>query len=302
MALSLSISCNPLLNRVAEPRELVEICANQIGIRNIQLTNEIINPCWPAKTVKRLVDQFNKAAIANDLRASSMMTGTYGRINNMGHPDPEVRRWSFDWMAQLSQIAGDIGATSMGSQFAILTWADYDDHERRDAIINDALDGWEQVWNVAQKAGLEYIFWEPMSVGRELGHTIASAAALNEKIKARGFPLKLLLDVDHGDLQSGNPDDTNAYKWIEALAVDSPIIHVKQSHAVTKSGHNPFIEPHNSQGCIHAPELVPALEKYGPENMEICLELSFREREPSDRNVIDHIRASVDYWRPYVQI
>lgn len=302
MPLSLSISCNPLLNRVAEPADLVEICANQIGIRRIQLTNEIINPCWPAKTVKRLVDQFSKSAAANDLQATSLMTGTYARINNMGHPDAEVRQWSFDWMSIFAEIAGDVGASSMGSQFAIMTWRDYDDPTRRDMLINEALNGWEQVWKAAEKAGLEYIFWEPMSVGREFGHTIEATAALNDKIKARGLPLKLLLDVDHGDLQSGNPDDIDPYKWIAALARDSPIIHIKQSHAINKSGHNPFIEPFNSEGRIHADELVPALEQYGPEDMEVCLELSFREREPVDRNVVAQMRQSVEYWRPHIAV
>lgn len=302
MAIYLSMSNNPLLNRVAEPEDLVNICATQIGIHRIQLTNEIINPCWPARTVKRLVDQFSKAAATNNLRATSLMTGPYARINNMGHPDAEVRQWNFDWMAQFAEIAGDVGADSVGSQFAILTWRDFDDPTRRAARIADAMNGWEQVWATAEKAGLKYIFWEPMSVGRELGHTIEATAELNEMAKARGLPLKLLLDVDHGDLQSGNPDDTDPYKWIEALAKDSPIIHVKQSHAINKGGHNPFVEPFNSEGRIHAQELVAALSKFGPEDMEICLELSFREREPADRNVIDCIRRSVDYWRPHVNL
>jgi sugar phosphate isomerase/epimerase len=302
MPLTLSLSINPLLNRVAEPDDLVNICANEIGIRRIQMTNEIINPSWPAHTVKRLVDQFNKSAAANNLRATSLMTSGYTRINNMGHPDPEVRQWSFDWMARFGEIAADVGADSVGSQFAIMTWRDYDDPKRREELIEDALNGWEQVWEAGEKAGLKFIYWETMSIGREFGHTIADTIELNERIKARGMPFKLLLDVDHGDLQSPNPDDTDPYKWIEALAADCPIIHVKQSHAVNKSGHNPFIEPFNSEGCIHVEELVPALDKHGPEDMEICMEFSFREREPADRNVIDHIRQSVDYWRPHVSL
>ncbi|WP_136443747.1 sugar phosphate isomerase/epimerase family protein [Pacificoceanicola onchidii] len=304
MTLFLSLSCNPLLNRIANPADLVETCARDIGIKRIQMTNEVINPSWPANTIKRLTDEFTKSAAANDLRATSVMTSGYTRINNMGHPDPDVRQWTFDWMARLGEIAADVGADSVGSQFAILTWQDYDDPARREVLIEAALDGWEQVWERCDRAGLKYIYWETMSVGREFGHTIASAHELNQKIKARGLPFKLLLDVDHGDLQSENPDDTDPYKWIEALAVDSPIIHIKQSHAVNKSGHNPFIEPFNSEGRIHAAELVPALEAHGPCDMEVCLELSFREREPTDSraHVVDALRRSVDYWRPHIQI
>lgn len=33
---------------------------------------------------------------------------------------------------------------------------------------------------------------------------------------------------------------------------------------------------------------------------EICLELSFREREPQDSQVVAMIRDSVDYWESHV--
>jgi len=299
MTLSLSVSTNPLINRVADLEELARICAEDIGTRRIQLTHEFINPAWGGVITARLTDRFARAADRHALRASSVMTGAQGRLNNMGHPEAEVRDWTVTWMGGLARIAADLGAWGAGSQFAILTWADWDDPERRASLLSAALDGWSRVWDMAEPLGLRCLFWEPMSVGRELGHTIAETVALNDRIKARGLPLRLCLDVDHGDVSSPDPADTDPYAWITALAADAPIIHVKQSGA-NKGGHWPFIEPYNSQGRIRAEPLATALRAHGPDKMELCLELSFREREPSDRQVIAGLAASVDWWRPWV--
>ena len=46
--------------------------------------------------------------------------------------------------------------------------------------MDAALDCWRRLADHAALRGLDYLFWEPMSVGRELGHTIADAAALQD--------------------------------------------------------------------------------------------------------------------------
>ncbi len=38
----------------------------------------------------------------------------------------------------------------------------------------------------------------------------------------------------------------------------------------------------------------------GGHDNELCLELAFREREPSDRAVVAEMRESVAFWTPYV--
>ncbi|MNL88135.1 hypothetical protein D3C87_2176700 [compost metagenome] len=38
----------------------------------------------------------------------------------------------------------------------------------------------------------------------------------------------------------------------------------------------------------------------GADDNEICLELSFKEREPNDREVIAQIAESVAFWAPHI--
>ncbi len=301
MAFTLSLNTNPLVNRIADVAELVEVTARDLRIRDLQLTHEFINPHWPAATQHRLIRQMNAALARTGVRVTSGMTGPYGRLNHFGHPDAEVRQHYLDWFKTFVDITADLGGTSVGTQFAIFTYTDFDDPARREALIDVALDHWAALAEHAHTAGLNFLFWEPMSVGREFGDTIASAVALQDRITARkmAVPMWMMADIDHGDVTSPNPDDYNPYAWARAVPRLSPIIHIKQS-LLDKSGHRPFTADFNAKGQITPDRLLAAFRDGGGVDNEICLELSFKEREPNDRQVIAQIAESVAFWAPHI--
>lgn len=301
MALTLSLNTNPLVNRFAEPDDLINAIAGDIRIRDIQLTHEFINPSWPAPVIRQMTRQMGSALRRTGARVTSGMTGPYGRLNHFGHPDKEVRRYYVDWFKSFADIIGDLGGRSIGTQFAIFTYRDFDDPARREALIETAIDCWAEVADHAKSAGLEYVFWEPMSVGREFGETIAQAMALQDRLTAAGMavPMWMMADIDHGDVTSPNPEDTDPYAWARAVPKVSPIIHIKQS-MMDKSGHRPFTQAFNAKGAIQPAPLLAAFKAGGARDNEICLELSFKEREPNDRQVIAQIAESVAFWAPHI--
>nr|WP_240758187.1 TIM barrel protein [Palleronia sediminis] len=301
MALTLSLNTNPLVNRFAEPGDLIDAIARDIRIRDIQLTHEFINPGWPAPVIRRLTRGMGAALHRTGARVTSGMTGPYGRLNHFGHPDRDVRRYYVDWFKTFADIIGDLGGSSVGTQFAILTFRDYDDRARREELVRIAIDCWAEVAEHAKAAGLEYLFWEPMSVGREFGETIAEAMALQDRLSAAdmALPMWMMADIDHGDVTSSDPADTDPYAWARAVPPVSPIIHIKQS-MMDKSGHRPFTAEFNARGAIQPEPLLSALAEGGAVDNEICLELSFKEREPNDRQVIPHIAESVAFWAPHI--
>ncbi len=301
MALTLSLNTNPLVNRFAEPDDLINAIAGDIRIRDIQLTHEFINPSWPAPVIRQMTRQMGSALRRTGARVTSGMTGPYGRLNHFGHPDKEVRRYYVDWFKSFADIIGDLGGCSIGTQFAIFTYRDFDDPARREALIETAIDCWAEVADHAKSAGLEYVFWEPMSVGREFGETIAQAMALQDRLTAAGMavPMWMMADIDHGDVTSPNPEDTDPYAWARAVPKVSPIIHIKQS-MMDKSGHRPFTQAFNAKGAIQPAPLLAAFKAGGARDNEICLELSFKEREPNDRQVIAQIAESVAFWAPHI--
>ncbi len=301
MAFSLSLNTNPLVNRFAEPDDLIWTVARDVRIRDLQLTHEFINPGWPAHVIRRLTRQMRAACEQTGVRVTSGMTGPYGRLNHFGHPDAEVRRYFIDWFKGFAEIIGDLGGVAVGTQFAIFTYRDYDDPVRREELVRIAIDGWAEVAEHAKGAGLRYVFWEPMSIGREFGETIAACLALQERLSAANMaiPMWMMADIDHGDVTSADPDDYDPYAWARAVARFSPIIHVKQS-LMDKGGHYPFTAEFNARGRIQPEPLLAAFGVGGGVDNEICLELSFNEREPHDREVIAKIAESVAFWAPHV--
>ncbi|MEO9336040.1 TIM barrel protein [Mesorhizobium sp. SB112] len=302
MGFTLSLNTNPLVNRFADPDDLIDTIAGRIGIRDIQLTHEFINPGWPAATITKFIRQFDKALARTGVRVTSGMTGPYGRLNHFGHPDRDVRRYYVDWFKTFADISAELGAPGMGTQFAIFTQRDYDDPVRREALLDVALDCWAEVAEHGKAAGLSYLFWEPMSVGREFGHTIEACRVLQARIDRAplDIPLKMMVDIDHGDVTSPDPADIDPYAWAAAFPKQSPIIHIKQS-SMNKGGHWPFTAAYNKDGRITPEKLLDAVKRGGGTDNEICLELSFREREPTDHLVVEMIRESVDYWVPHLE-
>lgn len=301
MQLTLGLNTNPLVNRFAEPADLIDTVAHQIKIRDLQLTHEFINPSWPASVIRRLTRDMSAALQRTGVRVTSGMTGPYGRLNHFGHPDAEVRRYYIDWFKTFADITADLGGKSVGTQFAIMTFKDFDDANRREELIDIAIDCWAEVAEHAKSAGLEYVFWEPMSVGREFGETIDSSIALQKRIMGANLaiPMWMMADIDHGDVSSHNPDDFDPYAWARAVPEYSPIIHIKQS-LMDKGGHRPFTAEYNANGRIQPAPLLECLQAGGATDNEICLELSFKEREPSDRQVVAQIAESVDFWSPHI--
>jgi hypothetical protein len=301
MALTLSLNTNPLVNRFADPDDLIDMVARELKLRDLQLTHEFINPSWQASTIRRLTRQMDKALDRTGVRVTSGMTGPYGRLNHFGHPDADVRRYYVDWFKTFADIIGDLGGASVGTQFAIFTYRDYDDPVRREELIKIAIDCWAEVAEHAKGAGLAYVFWEPMSIGREFGETIAACMALQDRLTAANMaiPMWMMADIDHGDVTSANPGDYEPYAWARAVPKVSPIIHIKQS-LMDKGGHRPFTAEFNAKGRIQPEPLLKAFAEGGAVDNEICLELSFKEREPNDRQVVSQIAESIAFWAPHI--
>jgi D-erythrulose 1-phosphate 3-epimerase len=133
------------------------IAAGRIGIRDLQLTHEYVNPAWPPATVAKTVRRFRAALARTGVRVTSAMTGPYGRLNHFGHPDPEVRRYYVDWFRTFADIAGELGARAIGTQFAILAQSDQDDPVRRAERSHHAFFG--HVLVVLMSAGLVIAIW-----------------------------------------------------------------------------------------------------------------------------------------------
>jgi sugar phosphate isomerase/epimerase len=296
----LGINTGFAVNRYSEPEEWIRIVGEDLDLRVVQLTAELLNVDLPASVVVRHVSQINKICQRYNVEIASTFTGAFTRVNHLAHPDPEVRAHWIAWFKKFVDLSVDVGAKMMGSHFGIFTAKDDNDLVRRAKRRAENIAAWHEVAEYARYRGLEMLTWEPMSISREQGETLNEARLLQADVNIGApLPFGICLDVDHGDVSSLNPLDTDPYAWLSAFATESPQIHLKQSYS-NKGGHWPFTAEHNKNGRIVPQQVVNVLMDKGVKNVDLLFELSFRERQPIDSTVVDVLKESVAYWRNVV--
>lgn len=302
MIIKLGINTGFALNRFTTPQEWIPLVSDRFGLKIVQFTADLLNPSLPGEIIDEQIGYIKDLSSQYGIDIKHTFTSAFTRVNHLAHPDPAIRKYWLNWFCRFVDISSSLGAESMGSHFGILTVKDYKDPELRKNRFTQNIDGWKKIAEYAAKKGLKYLTWEPMSIPREMGETIEEARRIHEEVNRNiEIPMKMCLDVDHGDVSSTDPADTDPYSWIREFASETTIIHIKQT-LLDKGGHWPFTPEKNKEGKISAEKLVSVLEETGIDEITLLLELSFREREPYESSVINDIKESVEYWRPYVTI
>ncbi|MDX9972778.1 MAG: TIM barrel protein [FCB group bacterium] len=299
MEVTLGINTGFAINRFPEPREWTRIVAEELGLDTVQFTADLLNPFLPEPLVRREAERVRDCCERYGIRIQSTFTSAFTRVNHLMHPDAEIQRVWVNWFKRFFEVSRFLGAEGSGSHFGILTVHENSDPAVRERRIDRAVASWRELSHTAAELGFDYMLFEPMSVSRELGETIPETQALLDRCTDFAVPMRLCLDVDHGDLQSPDPRDTDAHEWIRAFGTVSPCIHIKQS-LKDKSGHHPFTAKWNERGAIIPEEILAAMREAGIERCTLLLEISHRERWPSEQSVVADLKASAEYWRPAV--
>ncbi|NJL72996.1 MAG: sugar phosphate isomerase/epimerase [Candidatus Competibacteraceae bacterium] len=297
MRLTLGINTGFAINRYPEADDWIRIVAEELGLDTVQFTADLLNPSLGEDILARETEKIRTLCDRHGVRVTSTFTSQFTRVNHLLHPEPATQRFWLAWFKRFLKLSADLGAEGAGSHFGILSCRDNADPVVREQRIQQGVDAWRELSHTAAGLGLRYVMFEPMSIPRELAETIAATQDLLARCQD-GFavPMLLCLDVDHGDLQSKNPDDTDPHAWLRALAVHSPVIHIKQSLR-DKGGHYPFTAAYNAQGKIIPEAIIATLEQAGVEEATLLLEISHRERWPADYTVVQDLKESVAYWK-----
>ena len=287
------------VNRYSNPEAWIKL-VNRCGIDSVQFTADLLNPSLPPKIIKEQLKIIKNLCKTYNIKVTSTFTGAFTRLNHLAHPDKQTRNYWIEWFKKFAEITIELDSKTMGSHFGILTIEEYFDKKKFTERKKSNIENWHKIAEYAKKIGIETILWEPMSVGREYGETIEKCKELQKEINYKSpLPFKICLDVDHGDVSSSNPDDTNPYKWLETFCTESPVIHLKQSSS-NKSGHWPFTEEFNKNGKIKPAKILEILEAKKIKDVDLILELSFREREPWDSSIESALVQSVNYWKKHL--
>jgi sugar phosphate isomerase/epimerase len=290
------------VNRYPEPEIWTDIVANEFKVDVIQFTVTLLNPFWPRDYVLRKAEEIRKLCDKKDIWIQQTFTDAWTRLNHLTSPDPEERKLWVECFKTMVDMSIIMGAEATGSHFGILSFNDNNDPIRRMAMMQEGFRNWEKIAEYGAEKGLKYVYFEPMSVPREFAGTIEETQyMIDEANENIAIPMKICLDVDHGDLQSNDPRDTDPHAWIRAFAKESPTIHLKQSYKAGM-GHVPFTPEHNEKGRIQANDILNTLKEVGCTDCSLILELGHRERWPNDYRVIEDFTTSINYWKDAISI
>ena len=298
----LGINAGFATNRFPEPEVWLRIVGKDLGLRYAQFVADLLNPFFPEKVIEQEIIKLKENATKYDVKIDTTFTSTFTRVNHLMYPDALQRKVWLDWFKRWFEILAKLGARGSGAHFGSMSVADFNNEKRREFLIEEAISSWRKLAGLGAKLGFKFLIFEPMSIPREMACTIDSTKELLEKLSGDDLPIpiRLCLDVDHGDLASSDPRDTDPYAWLKELAHLSPLIHIKQS-TKNKGAHWPFTEKYNKIGIITPPRVIEAIEASGAEEVVLLLEISHRERFPTEYQVIDDLKESVEYWRKYIK-
>jgi sugar phosphate isomerase/epimerase len=300
MRVTLGINTGFATNRFPEPEDWVSIVADELGLDTVQFTADLLNPFLPEDLVARETVRIRGLCDKKGVRVETTFTSAFTRVNHVLHPNPDIRRAWIEWFKRFFKLSRELGAEAGGGHFGILSVRDNADPQRRAHRIEDGVSAWRELSHFAAGIGMQYLMFEPMSIPREIAETIPATQEILDRC-SEGFaiPMRLCLDVDHGDLHSPDPRDTDPHAWIRAFARVSPCIHIKQS-LHDKGGHYPFTPQYNAEGKIVPEQILRTMRDAGMEKCTLLLEISHRERWPFDDRVVSDLKQSVAYWRPAI--
>ncbi|MBC7234771.1 MAG: sugar phosphate isomerase/epimerase [Chloroflexi bacterium] len=294
----LGINLGFATNRFPEAEVWARIVREELGLASVQLVADLLNPFWPEEVIEAEVTRIERAVNHYGIEIHSLMTSTYTRVNHLMHPHPETRQAWSDWFARFAGLAARLGARAVGSHFGILSVQDLNDPFRYRQRVDEAVCRWQELSYLARDLGLQYLFFETMSIPREMGWTIAQARRLYERVNRNaGVPFVYCLDVGHAP----HPKQRDPYLWLRELGRDARLVHLQQTE-FGHSHHWPFTSEYNRVGIIDPRRVLDTLAAAGAAEIWLGFEISHREKFEIEPRVIPDLVASSAYWRRFLPV
>ena len=295
MKLKLGTNLGFAINRYIEPEIWAKIVSQDLGLTSVQFVADLLNPFLPDSYINSMTERIINSVNQYGISIDSMFSSAYTRVNHLMHPDKEAREIWLGWFKKFLDIGQKFGAKTLGSHFGILTFDSFE--HNYEFLVEEGVKNWQKLTFYAKELGYESLIFEPMSVPREMAHTIPEAKTLMDRVNANcGVPMRLCLDVGHAP----HPDYRDPYPWVEQLGKYSPIIHIQQT-VLHKSNHAPFTEEQNKTGIISGEKLMESIKKSGLDETILMFEIGHREHYDTEFRIIDDLKESVKYWRKWVK-
>lgn len=295
--INLSVNTGFAVNRIINQDDFCRFVREELKIKYIQPTSDWLNLFMSKKYLVKALKQLEKNLIKNDLKVNSVFTGAFTRLNHLAHPDKDHQKFWINWFKFFLDYSSDLGAKYVGSHLGILS---YKDEKNKNKILkNRVIKNWNILNEYCYKKNNLTLIWEPMSIAREFGETVDNCKKIQKLLNNGKKKIEICLDVGHGDISSKNKNDYDPYFWLNTFAAESPVIHLKQVQK-NNFNHLPFTKKNNLKGKINPQKILQIINQKRSQSTELAFELSFKERNPIDKNLKKQVVESVKYWKSYI--
>ena len=295
MRLRLGINTCFAVKRWPRPADWAPVVADRLGLRLVQHSLDLVDLGRPELEVERGAAAIRSVADAAGLDVTSTFTGLAAYSSNLLlDPDPDGRAAARRWYEAAIAFTARLGADATGGHVGALSVADAADADRRRTRWSELQATLEALAASAHAAGLATLVVENLAAAREPS-TMAMIRDLLRPATSDRAAIGLCLDVGHMCVPGTAGDDRDPYAWLRLLGPAAPMIQLQQSDA-DGDHHWPFTAERNALGRIDADRVIDALGEGGVTATDLLLEV-IPPFEADDSEVLDDLRASVDYWR-----
>jgi sugar phosphate isomerase/epimerase len=280
--------------RWAEPAEWSRITSEELGLKSIQFTFDLMDPRAKAGAVDVYIGQTLEACAKHGIRIHSTFTGLIPYIGNLlMHPEKAFREDAKDWFKSAIDATAKMKVAHTGGFFGALSMKDARDPVRKAERLASWQADLQEIAAYAKDKGLESLLVEHMAVWREPPTSIDEAVALASLKTA--VPLRITIDLGHMVVKGRAGQDLDPYAWLTKVSPHAGSIHLQQSDA-QYDRHQPFTPETNKAGRIDPKRAVEAIRASGVKQAALFFEI-FHAFEEDEARVLEDLRMSVKQWK-----
>jgi sugar phosphate isomerase/epimerase len=291
----LGVNLSFCVKRWVTPRLWAPIVREELGLRDVQLSMDLVDPMWPDTVIARCAEDIRRETAAYDLHIHSAFTGlAHYAFNQLLHPDRDVRDYAEEWLMRAYRFAALAGISSVGGPHgAIASARNAEEREQiPEADYTDLVARLRRLAEAAAKEGLRELYIEPTPLRREWPWTIAQALRMMGDLEGTPVPWKFCLDWGHATFEPLYGARAGMEPWLQQLRSQIGIIHVQQTD-FQYDRHWDFTE----KGKVDAEQAAALHRGAGLEECPVFLEV-FYPFERDDASVLNAMRRSIAILKP----
>jgi D-erythrulose 1-phosphate 3-epimerase len=229
--MKLGLNLSFATKRWQSPEYLAKLVKNELGVRLIQFTWDLIDPWWPEAARDRLAGKYRERFEKEGLKIVS----SFGGLASYTFPqllskEKDQREISFCYFKRAIDMASALGVDVIGTPLGGMSDGDSRDPEVRRRLYKELLDYLAKLSLYAKDKGLKKILIEPTPLSTEIPSTPEESNALMADLKGNtAIPIALVVDWGHAVFKPLLKDRARVDIWIEQCAEYIDSYHLQQS-------------------------------------------------------------------------